>query len=425
MMWIYLIKTKDEVLQQFKSFKIMVEKQSEKQIKILRSDGGGEYTSHAFKEFCAENGVQHEVIAPYTPQHNGIAERRNRTIMNMTRCMLKEKKLPHSFWGEAVSTACYVLNRSPTKKLNKVPEAIWSGHTPSVKHLRVFGCLCYKHVPDQKRKKLDDKSEPMILVGYHTAGSYKLYNPMNQKITTSRDVTFAEDKCWEWNNEESHGEKYIQIELLDEQGTTEDEVPTPQQVDTLHNEPRRSTRTTIPNRNLQDYDMISDTMVTPDGDIVHLALFVDTEPISYVEASNHHEWREAMQDEIEAIERNHTWELVKLPPHKKAIAVKWIYKIKHKPDGSIAKYKARLVAKGFLQKQGIDYTEVFASVARLETVRLVIAIANHLNWDFVQLDVKSAFLNGKLEEEVYVEQPQGFTVTGKEDYVLKLHKALY
>jgi transposase InsO family protein len=174
----------------------MVEKQSEKQIKILRSDGGGEYTSHEFKVFCTENGIQHEVIAPYTPQHNSMAERRNRTIMNMTRCMLKEKNLPHNFWGEAVSTACYVLNRSPTKKLNKVPEAIWSGHTPSVKHLRVFGCLCYKHVSDQKRKKLDDKSEPMILVGYHTAGSYKLYNPVNQKITTSRDVTFAEDKCW-------------------------------------------------------------------------------------------------------------------------------------------------------------------------------------------------------------------------------------
>ncbi|KAK2403406.1 putative mitochondrial protein [Trifolium repens] len=425
MMWIYLIKTKDEVLQKFKSFKIMVEKQSEKQIKILRSDGGGEYTSHDFKVFCTENGIQHEVIAPYTPQHNGMAGRRNRTIMNMTRCMLKEKNLPHNFWGEAVSTACYVLNRSPTKKLNKVQEAIWSGHTPSVKHLRVFGCLCYKHVPDQKRKKLDDKSEPMILVGYHTAGSYKLYNPVNQKITTSRDVTFAEDRYWNWDSKESHGEKYIQIELLDEQGTREDELPPPQQVDPIHNEPRRSARTTIPNRNLQDYDVIPDTMVTPDGDIVHLALFVDTEPIFYAEASNHHEWREAMQDEIEAIERNHIWELVKLPPHKKAIAVKWIYKIKHKPDGSIAKYKARLVAKGFLQKQGIDYTEVFAPVARLETVRLVIAIANHLNWDFVQLDVKSAFLNGKLEEEVYVEQPQGFTVTGKEDYVLKLQKALY
>jgi hypothetical protein len=78
--------------------------------------------------------------------------------------------------------------------LDKVPEAIWSGHTPSVKHLRVFGCLCYKHIPDQKRKKLDDKSEVMIMIGYHTAGTYKLYNPITKKVTSSKDVTFEEDK---------------------------------------------------------------------------------------------------------------------------------------------------------------------------------------------------------------------------------------
>lgn len=186
--------TKDEVIQNFKNFKLMVEKQSEKKIKILRSDGGGEYTSHD------SSGIKHEIIAPYTPQHNGMAERINRTIMNMTRCMLKEKRLPHSFWGEAVSTACYVMNRSPTGKLNKVPEAIWCGHTPSVKHFRVFDCVCFRHVADQKRKKLDDKSEPMIMVGYHTAGAYKLYNPITKKITASRDVTFAENNCWEWEN---------------------------------------------------------------------------------------------------------------------------------------------------------------------------------------------------------------------------------
>jgi hypothetical protein len=113
--------------------------------------------------------------------------------------MLIEKQLPHSYWGEAVVTACYVQNRCPTKKLNQVPEAIWSGSTPSVKHFRVFGCLCYKHIPDQKRKKLDDKSEVMIMIGYHTAGAYKLYNPITKKVTSSRDVTFEEDKSWNWN----------------------------------------------------------------------------------------------------------------------------------------------------------------------------------------------------------------------------------
>ncbi|KAK2440889.1 putative mitochondrial protein [Trifolium repens] len=425
MMWIHLMKSKDEVLQKFKIFKLEVENQSNMKIKVLRSDGGGEYTSHEFMSFCELNGIKHEVVAPYTPQHNGMAERRNRTIMNMTRCMLKEKQLPHSFWGEAVVTACYVLNRCPTKQLNQVPEAIWSRSTPSVKHLRVFGCLCYKHIPDQKRKKLDDKSELMIMIGYHTTGAYKLYNPITKKVTSTRDVTFEEDKSWNWDTNAETSQNYIPFQLLDEEVTELDTIPTPPPQQNNQVAVRRPERTSIPSRSLQDYETIPDNMITPDGDIVHLALFVDTKPLTYEQAATFEEWRQAMQEEIASIERNHTWDLVDLPANKRPIAVKWIYKLKHLPDGTIAKYKARLVAKGFLQKPGIDFTGVFAPVARLETVRLVVAIANHFQWEFVQLDIKSAFLNGKLEEEVYVEQPQGFITRGKEDQVLKLNKALY
>ncbi|CAJ2628653.1 unnamed protein product [Trifolium pratense] len=120
MMWVYPMKTKDEVLVVFQRFKAVVEKQAGRKINVLRSDGGGEYTSHNFRSFCKKEGISHEV----TPQHNGVCETRNTTIMKMTRCMLKEKKLPKSFWGEAVTTACYVLNRSATKCLDKVPEAV-------------------------------------------------------------------------------------------------------------------------------------------------------------------------------------------------------------------------------------------------------------------------------------------------------------
>jgi hypothetical protein len=263
------------------------------------------------------------------------------------------------------------------------------------------------------------------MIGYHTAGAYKLYNPITKKVTSSRDVTFEEDKSWNWDTNAEPSQNYIPFQLLDEEVTELDTMPTspPPQ----HNQVavRRSERTSIPRRTLQDYETIPDNMITPDGDIVHLALFVDTEPLTYEQAAKFEEWRLAMQEEIASIDRNHTWDLVDLPANKRPIAVKWIYKLKHLPDGTIAKYKARLVAKGFLQKPGIDFTEVFAPVARLETVRLVVAIANHFQWDFVQLDVKSAFLNGKLEEEVYVEQPQGFITRGKEDQVLKLNKALY
>jgi hypothetical protein len=188
---------------------------------------------------------------------------------------------------------------------------------------------------------------------------------------------------------------------------------------------RRSDRTRAPNRNLEGFDTIPDNLITNDGDLVHLALFVDMEPLSYTSAAKSEVWRKAMEEEIKSIERNNTWQLVSLPHNKKSIAVKWVYKVKHNSDGSIAKHKARLVTKGFLQKEGIDYTEIFAPVARLETVRLVVSVAYQFSWPIVQLDVKSAFLNGSLEEEVYVEQPQGFRVKGEEHKVLKLNKALY
>lgn len=114
-----------------------------------------------------------------------------------------------------------------------------------------------------------------------------------------------------------------------------------------------------------------------------------------------------------------------MPLNKQPISVKWVFKLKLKPDGSISKHKARLVAKGFLQKAGLDYSEVFAPVARTETIRLVLAFANFKGWPLFQLDVKSAFLNGPLEEEVYVTQPPGFEIKGREDKVYRLKKALY
>jgi len=131
-----------------------------------------------------------------------------------------------------------------------------------------------------------------------------------------------------------------------------------------------------------------------------------------------------MKEELESIERNGTWELVKLPKGKKAIGVKWVYKVKHKPNGKIAKYKARLVAKGFLQNEGIDYNEVFAPVARLETMRMIVAAASNRGWPLYQMDVKSAFLNDYLEEEVYILQPPCFEKEKHKDKVYWLRKAL-
>ena len=138
---------------------------------------------------------------------------------------------------------------------------------------------------------------------------------------------------------------------------------------------QRPQRNRVPPKRLHDYEVVGDDEVTPDGELVHFSLLASVEPINHNEALNIKQWKLAMVEELQAIERNNTWELVELPAHTKAIKVKWVFKLKHNADGSIARHKARLVARGFLQREGLDYSEVFAPVARLETVRLVVALA--------------------------------------------------
>jgi hypothetical protein len=149
------------------------------------------------------------------------------------------------------------------------------------------------------------------------------------------------------------------------------------------------------------------------------------EPETFREAAKEEKWMQAMDEEMASIEKNKTWELVDPPEDKTVIGLKWVYKTKYKEDGTIQKHKARLVAKGYSQKPGVDFNETFAPVARMETIRIVLALAAQLELPVYQLDVKSAFLNGELQEEVYVEQPEGYIVEGKEDKVYRLKKALY
>lgn len=164
--------------------------------------------------------------------------------------------------------------------------------------------------------------------------------------------------------------------------------------DGVHN--RRSQRRRFPST-------FTDNDITNSGELVHFVFLVGVDTLTWKQALDMKEWKEAMIEELEAIEKNKTWELVDLPQHKHLIDVKWVFKTKYKPDGEVAKFKARLVAKGFLQKLGVDFTDVFEPVARLETMRLVVALANFKNWKICQMNVKSAFLNGPLEEEeVYV-----------------------
>nr|GEX00098.1 ribonuclease H-like domain, reverse transcriptase, RNA-dependent DNA polymerase [Tanacetum cinerariifolium] len=248
---------------------------------MSRTDRGGEFTSNKFTQYCKENGIARQLTAPYSPQQNGVVERKNRTIMSTTRCMMKATNMPQIFWAEAVRHAIYILNSVPTKALKDItPYEAIKKRKPNLENLKVFGCIAYAKI-------------------------------------------------------------------------------------------------------------------------------------------------EAMKVELDSINRNNTWVLTTLPTGHKAIGLKWVFKTKKDANGNIIKHKARLVAKGYIQEHGIDFEEVFVPVARIETIRLLLAIAANNKWEVHHLDVKSAFLHGELKEEVYVTQPKGFTKKGNDGKVYRLIKALY
>ena len=197
--WIYFLAEKSEAFNIFKNYKNLVEKEIRVFIRCLHTDKGGEFISHKFNVFCKANGISRQLTAAYTPQQNGVAEHKNRTIMNMVRSMLSEKQVPKNFWPEAVNWTAHVLNRSPTLAVKDMtPEEAWSGVKPNVDYFRVFGCIGHVHVSDSKRKKLDNKSFQCVLLGMsEESKAYRLYDPASKKIVVSKDVVFEENECWD------------------------------------------------------------------------------------------------------------------------------------------------------------------------------------------------------------------------------------
>ena len=154
----------------------------------------GEYTSKSFKDFCRDHGIQHQFSTPYTPQQNGVVERKNRTLVESAWCMLQHAGISNVFWADEVNTAVYMLNRAPTSAVkDKTPQEVWSGKKPTVEHFRVFRCDAYAHVSYKKRTKLDSKSVKCIFRGYYEGTKcYRLFNPQTKKIVKSWDVKFEE-----------------------------------------------------------------------------------------------------------------------------------------------------------------------------------------------------------------------------------------
>nr|CAN76029.1 hypothetical protein VITISV_016069 [Vitis vinifera] len=323
---------KDEAIEKFVLYKTEVENQLNKKIKVLRSDRGGEYES-PFVDICAQHGIIHETTAPYSPQSNGVAERKNRNLKGNDEC-----------------------------NVNKFYNA--------------YRFLVYEsNIPDIHKNT----------------------------IMESRNASFFEDVFPCKSKEEPSSSKRM-LETINENSQDQNEE--------VEVEPRRSKR------------VRTEKSFGPD----FLTFMLEGEPQTFKEAVNSTEglmWKEAIKSEIDSILQNHTWELVDLPPGCKPLSSKWIFKRKMKVDGSIDKYKARLVIKGYRQTEGLDYFDTYSPVTRINSIRMVLAIAALRNLEIHQMDVKTAFLNGDLDEEIYMEQPEGFSAPGQEKKVCKLVKSLY
>jgi len=382
----------------FQAYRARAEKASGKEIKLLQSDGGGEYINQGFKKYLEGAGIQHRVSTPYSPAQNGLAERMNRTLVVSVRCMLEDSKLPKEFWGPAIVTAGHIHNRLPSWSHGDIsPIQHWTGHVPGIGHLRVFGSTTWVHIPKEKRRKLDPKSVKCILIGFEEdSGSkiYQLFDPLRRVEIRSPDViideysALAEESDEQikemgiaWDQEPIHGTSKVSCDT-DHDYQHLDPITAPQEGPTRTEEPdildSIVVRPAISTKNITAKpSQLVDSRGGPElrrsqrnrghGELfspqAHFALMAnleDGEPQTLAEAltsSDKAKWKEALESELDSLARNNTWVLEPLPLHRIAVGCRWIFK--RKDDG---RFKARLVAKGFSQKYGVDYEETFAPV---------------------------------------------------------------
>lgn len=395
---IYFMKSREEAYNLIRKYVAEVKADTNKNVLRFTSDRGSEFTSNRTQQFFLENQIAHAMSAPFTPQQNGIIERDNRTVMEATRAMLFYASMPEKLWNEAAATAVHVLNRSINTTSNNItPYELYFDKKPRLSHLRIFGCAAFMKAQEKKRsgyqKKLEARSTKLRLVGYERDYTYRLYNPASNKIEISRGVLFNEKDI---NKGNIQTYKYIDDFITNEDDSQQNEA-------TLG----------------EDHEV----MVTESKP--------DLEPRNYEEAINSpqaSDWKKAMQEEIDSLYKNKTWSIISYEPGKvKPIKCKWVYKLKRDSNNEIVRYKARLVAKGYSQVAGIDYEETFSPVVRLESVRLILSIVAKHDLDMKQFDVKTAFLNGKLEETILMEEPEEFKTdtTNGTIKVCKLEKSLY
>ena len=419
--YLYLMRYKSEAFEKFKEFRNEVEKQLGRSIKSLKSDRGGKYLSQAFLDYLRDNGSLSQWTPPYTPQHNGVVERRNRTLLDMVRSMMGKENLPKSFWGYALETTVYILNRVSSKSVEVTPYEIWTNKRPYLSYMKIWGCPAY--VKRTISDKLEARSNKCLFVGYpkETRG-YRFYNTLDQRLLVSKHVVFLEK---EFLLREDSGSK-VKLSEVQDALTDASHLIEPEAV--IHGDEfiadfsktQVFCRTSKIRSVLERYGFL----ISEQKDVL---LVENDESTTYEESLNsleYDKWLNAMKSKMDSMYSNQVWTLV--DPHEgiKPIGCKWIFKKKTNMEGNVITYKARLVAKGYCKKQRIAYDKTFSPVAMLKSIRILLAIAAHYDYEICQMDVKTTFLNGNLTEEVYMTQPEGF-IFENGSKVCKLQRSIY
>lgn len=420
---IYTINNKYDVTSLVKRYIAEAERLTGFKVIRWRNDGGGEFMNAELSENLSKLGIVVEKTLPYFHEQAGVIERSNQTIQSIMRCVLFGSDLPKSFWAMAVAAAGYLHNRTINTNTGTVtPQEMFMKVKPQVDNLRIFGSWAWVHIPVEKRKKLDHRAQKAQFVGY-LAGSkgWTFWDPSSN--------TFLESAHARWLSEDGDTQHTPMTEA--------NSVPEPDRHGTLSK--ILNAAECVEGQLLEALEV---TYELDDGDITRSVREQDQLvaeifamaaglsqkiPRSYKAAMKSEDsglWREACEREINMLRRMKVWEETDLPAGKRAVSSKWVLGKKHDANGVVTKYKARFVVRGFDQREGIDFHETFAPTARFASLMIIFAIAVKKGWPLRGFDVVSAYPHSPIDEEIYIEPPDGFpcSTTGK---VLLLRRALY
>jgi histone deacetylase 1/2 len=476
---VYLLSKKSETFSFFVQYYNEVTNHHSANIKTVIFDGGGEFNSNEFLNFLKEKGVTVQVTAPHTPQQNSVAERGNRSTSEKTRCLLKQAKLPSEYWGEAVCTAVFLENITPMKALGwDNPYNKWFGSQFNSKRLKPFGCLCYPNIPGKLRDgKFGDTSKKALLVGYQLgAHNWRVLLP-GGKIERCHDIKFVETEfpgvsIFSSADPSHHYDpltpiEFQEIELESEPNDFTVTHPEAQALDYHLGDDELS----LDQTNTSDFITASEQEIeiegsTPDNQpppapkpkpgwdiiltndkapkdisssideshILHTkrrahfacALVASEVPRTYREAMLSSEagcWTKAVEAELKAMEDLKVWDVTVTPEDESLLGTVWVFRKKKDSEGVVVKFKARLCAQGSRQEEGVNFTHTYAPTGRSASLRAALIVGLSRGYKIHQMDAKNAFLNGNLQETVYLRAPPGLDVPP--GHCLRLNKAIY